>query len=194
MAPTVAFAALAPARKVIVCGPQAHGLAAYTAARAVCEHRPVRIICGDNRFDRYAVARFAKSKGVQPETALSSILIARAFTAYQLVELVERLDTHNRLVLITGPCSTLFDEDVPFVNAARLFYRVLWRLVELAREGMTLMLVQREAPLAPASTCIRASACASSSRKRKPKTDRAGFTPRASNRQRRTMSTNTSNC
>jgi len=160
MAPTVAFAALAPARTVIVCGSQASGLATYTVARAVCERQTVKIICGDNRFDPYAVARFARLKGVRPEAALSSILIARAFTAYQLVELVERLDSPNRLVLITGPCSTLFDEDVLFVDAARLFYRLLWRLVELARHGMTLMLVQREAPQTPRRAYFLKDLCA----------------------------------
>lgn len=148
MAQTVAFASLAPARKVIVCGAQASGLVTYIAARAVCERQPVRVICGDNRFDPYAVARYAKRRGVGPEAALDAILIARAFTAYQLTELVNRLDAHSTTgpVIITGPCTTLFDEDVPAVDAARLFYRVLWRVVELARGGMTFFLAQSEMP------------------------------------------------
>src|SRR5436309_2575232 len=87
MAPLAAYTSLAPTRKVVVCGPRATGLVTYIAARAVCERQPVRIICGDNRFDPYAVARFARSQGIKSETALDSILIARAFTAYQLAEL-----------------------------------------------------------------------------------------------------------
>jgi hypothetical protein len=146
MAPLAAYTSLAPTRKVVVTGSRAGGLTTYIAARAVCEGKPVRVICGDNRFDPYAVARFARSKGMKPEDALRSILIARAFTAYQLQELVSRLDQTacNGPVVITGPCSTFFDDDLPFVDAAQLFYRMLWRIVELASNGLTLVLVQRE--------------------------------------------------
>jgi hypothetical protein len=148
MAQSVAFASLAPARKVIAIGERARGLTMYVTARAACENRAVRIICGDNLFDPYAISCFAKRMRVRPEDALRSIRIARAFTAYQLAELVSRLDTAapQDLVVISGPCSTFFDDDVPFVDAARLFYRVLWRVVELARGGMTLLLVQEQMP------------------------------------------------
>jgi hypothetical protein len=148
MANSVAFSALAPARKVVVSGERACQLTTHIIARAVCERKRVRIICGDNRFDPYAVARIAKLKRVRPEDALRSILIARAFTAYQMSELVSRLDPVNSgdVVIITGPCSTFFDEDVSLVDSARLFYRMLWQIVELAREGMTLLLAQSQLP------------------------------------------------
>lgn len=108
----------------------------------------MRILCGDNRFDPYAVARYAKRNGVRPKDALNSILIARAFTAYQLVELVERLrpQDSSSLIVITGAVSSFLDEDISFVDAARLFYRVLWQIAELARSGMTLLLVQGQMP------------------------------------------------
>ena len=148
MAQKVAFSHLTPARKVMMVGERASGLATYTVARAACEGRPVQIVCGDNRFDPYAVVRFAKSRNVRPEAALSAIRIARAFTAYQVSELVKRLDPAEacEIVIITGPCSTFFDEDLSLVEAARLFYRMLWRIVELARQGMTLLMVQGPAP------------------------------------------------
>ncbi|HEY7911837.1 MAG TPA: hypothetical protein VIG62_07985 [Blastocatellia bacterium] len=145
MARSVAFASLAPARRVMLCGEGAHGLATYITARAACDRQRVRFVCGDNRFDPYAITRFAKARGARPEAALSSILIARAFTAYQLSELVNRLDpSTSDVVVISGPCYTFFDEDVPFIDAARLFYRTLWRIVELASKGMTLLLVQSQ--------------------------------------------------
>jgi hypothetical protein len=148
MARSVAFASLAPARKVIAIGERAGGLTMYVTARAACENRGVRIICGDNLFDPYAVSRLAKRLGARPKDALRSIRIARAFTAYQLAELVGGLNPSapHELVVISGPCSTFFDDDVPFVDAARLFYRVLWQIVELARGGMTLLLVQGQVP------------------------------------------------
>ena len=150
MAQSVAFSSLSPARKVLVSGKTAFSLATYITARAACERKQVRVICGDNRFDPYAVSSFAKSRNIYPEDALSSILIARAFTAYQMTELIGRIDplTSNDLIVITGPCSTFFDEDLSIVDSARLFYRTLWRIVDLARNGMTLLLAQSEPPKA----------------------------------------------
>src|SRR5215210_3500629 len=92
MAPAVVFSSLTLARRVLVCGDRASDLATYITSRAACQNRQVRFICGDNRFDPYAVTRFAKHKKKRPQDAMRSILIARAFTAYQLAELVSRLD------------------------------------------------------------------------------------------------------
>jgi hypothetical protein len=145
MAPTVVFSSLTLARRVMVCGDRASDLATYISSRAACQGRQVRFICADNHFDPYAVTRFAKRLKKRPEDALRSILIARAFTAYQLVELVNRLDparASQSITIISGPCSLFFDEDIPVVDAARLFYRMLWRVVELSEAGMTLMLTQ----------------------------------------------------
>lgn len=149
MARSAAVSSLAPARRVLLTGEGAGELATHVTARHVCEGNTLRFICGDNRFDPYAISRFAKTNKLRPEDALSRILIARAFTAYQLVELVSRLDpaTSNGLVVISGMCSTFFDEDVPGVDAARLFYRSLWRIVELSRSGMTLLITQGRMPV-----------------------------------------------
>jgi hypothetical protein len=109
---------------------------------------PVRIVCGDNCFDPYAVTKYAKSRGLRPADALSRILIARAFTAYQLVELVERLEGYSsssELVMVTGICSAFFDADLVDNDAARLFYRLFWKLVELSKSNMRLLLVESRA-------------------------------------------------
>ena len=147
MAPAVALASLAPARKVLVHGDLAHSFVMQLAARAACEDRKVIFISADNRFDPYIISRFAKSAGVNPEEVLRRILIARAFTTYQFVELIARLpggSSDRELVVVSGPCSAFYDEDVSHIDAARLFYRVLWRIVDLAREGMTVLLAQAD--------------------------------------------------
>ena len=151
MAPTIAQASLLPARRVMLSGERAYGLALQMTARAACEQKRVLFVCGDNRFDPYSVSRFARSIGARPEDALRSILIARAFTAYQMVELINRLGAKSAadLVVISGPCSTFLDEDLSFVDAARMFYRVLWKIVELAQSGMALMIAQGESIASP---------------------------------------------
>ena len=142
-----AVTALAPRRKVLLVGDGAAGLALEVTAQRACDRLPVRIVCGDNRFDPYLITRFARLKSVRPADALSSILIARAFTAYQLVELVRRLDPAvNDFVIVSGVCSAFFDDDLSDTDAARLFYRAFWCLRRLAQAGACVLLVESSAP------------------------------------------------
>lgn len=148
LAPLTAFDALAARRKVFLVGNGAFGVAAHLTARLACERMAVRIVCGDNCFDPYAVTRFAKARGLRPADVLSRILIARAFTAYQLVELVDRLENYgspSELVMVSGVCSAFFDEDLSDTDAARLFYRAFWKLAELAQRNRRLLLVESRA-------------------------------------------------
>jgi hypothetical protein len=148
LAPLTAFDALAARRKVFLVGNGAFGVASHLTARLACERWPVRIVCGDNCFDPYAVTRFAKARGLRPADVLSRILIARAFTAYQLVELIDRLENYasaSELVMVTGVCSAFFDEDLSNTDAARLFYRAFWKLAELAQSNRRLLLVESRA-------------------------------------------------
>ena len=49
----------------------------------------VAIVDGNNRFNPYTVSKLAVSLGLSPSKALNSMLIARAFTFEQMVELLE---------------------------------------------------------------------------------------------------------
>jgi len=135
-----------------ICGGQAWSLGVRMAAMLACENKKSLYLCGDNRFDPYAVARFARSQQKSPEEALGRILVARAFTAYQLDELIHRLDPSKtpedafEVVIVSGVCTAFFDEDLSQTDAARLFYRSLWRLRDLSQEGLTLLLTQSETP------------------------------------------------
>jgi hypothetical protein len=151
-APLAARASLSSSRMVTVCGEQAWTLGVQLAAEMACERAQSLYLCGDNRFDPYAVARFARSQQKSPEEVLGRILVARAFTAYQLDELIHRLDPPKTLeddysvVIVSGVCAAFLDEDIADPDAARLFYRSLWRLRDLAREGLTLLLTESETP------------------------------------------------
>src|SRR5687768_16345623 len=113
LAPVAAFEALAPRRRVLLVDDGASGISSYIVARRACERLPVRFVCGDNRFNPYTITKYAKSKGVRPADALNSILVARAFTAFQLLELIQQLDSSsNDFVVVTGICSAFFDEDM----------------------------------------------------------------------------------
>jgi hypothetical protein len=151
-APQAVRSSLSTSRMVTLCGEKAWTLGVHLAAQMACESKKSLYLCGDNRFDPYAVARFINSPQKSPPktlyAALGRILVARAFTAYQLDELIHRLNPQDGygVVIISGICMAFFDEDVTKNDAARLFYRSLWRLADLSRKGLTLLLTQSEMP------------------------------------------------
>ena len=151
-APQAVRSSLSTSRMVTLCGEKAWMLSIHLAAQMACESKQSLYLCGDNRFDPYAVARFINSPQKSPPevlyAALGRILVARAFTAYQLDELIHRLNPQDGygVVIISGICTAFFDEDVTPNDAARLFYRSLWRLADLSRKGLTLLLTQSEMP------------------------------------------------
>ncbi len=73
----------------------------------------IAFIDGNNRFNPYNVSRFAVSQKLSPQKVLENIIIARAFTWDQMVELLEnRLSKLDdvRVVLISG-ITTLFQHE-----------------------------------------------------------------------------------
>lgn len=145
-APSAVNALLSPARRVTLYGPRASSLSLQYAAETACDKRPVVYLCGDNRFNPYAIARLARQLHHRREEVLNRILVARAFTGYQFNELIQRLKPNDIAgpVIISGICSTFMDEDLSDNDAARLYYRVLWRLAELADRGMAFLLCESQ--------------------------------------------------
>lgn len=143
-APLAVNALLSPTRRVTLYGPGAYSISLRYAAEAACRRDQVIYICGDNRFNPYEVARLAKQFRHSREDALSRILVARAFTGYQFDELIRRLKPNEVAgpVILSGICSAFLDEDIPHNDAARLYYRTLWRLAELAGKGLAILLTE----------------------------------------------------
>jgi hypothetical protein len=123
-------------------------LAMRTAAAAVDSRIPVAIIDGAMAFDVTTVAANAQARRVPPERFLRQIHIARAFTCHQVATLLcERLDPllasqQVELVILLGPCTTFFDENVPFKDAFLLFQRVLGTMKALCERGPLLLIAQ----------------------------------------------------
>jgi len=122
--------------------------AVRTAAAAVDSGFPVAIIDGALAFDVTTIAAYARARRVPPERFLRRIHIARAFTCHQVATLLcERLDPlldtqQVGLVILLGPCSTFFDENVPFKDAFLLFQRVLGKLTAFCEHGPLLLIAQ----------------------------------------------------
>jgi len=137
------------ARSAIIWGEaQVARIAARTAAAAVGHGITVAVIDAAMAFEVTAIAAYAQACRVPPERFLRHIYIARAFTCYQVATLLcDRLDPlltteQVGLVILLGPCTTFFDENVPFKDAFLLFQRVLKKLAALCAHGPLLLMAQ----------------------------------------------------
>jgi hypothetical protein len=97
-----------------------------------------------NVFDPYRLVREAVPRGVPPRQALNRVRVARAFTCHQLVRLVQEELTRElapgSLVLILGPVSLFYDEQVPLAERRRLFQNLVQTLTAIKTRHPLLLL------------------------------------------------------
>jgi hypothetical protein len=97
----------------------------------------VLVLDGANRFDPYQLAREGRQRGLRPEEVLSRVWIARAFTCHQLVQLVQEglpaqlAGVERALVIVLGPCTLFYDEQVPLAERRRLFRALMGGLARI---------------------------------------------------------------
>ena len=106
----------------------------------------VSLLEGANRFHPYRIAERARSLGVDPTEALERIRLARAFTAYQMVSLVDgwarELRSHGASLLVAHELPTLFFEsEFPQEERAPLLHHLARCLSRIARASGLPMLV-----------------------------------------------------
>lgn len=133
-------------RLSLLWGTQAPTRTLLTAATAlVAGGTPVRLFDGGNAFDGYYVARLARrlarlislERDGQlardgPHEALSRLRLSRAFTCFQLAELVENAPTSSEPLFVLDLLATFYDESVPLRDSERLLGTTLTHLKRLA--------------------------------------------------------------
>lgn len=107
----------------------------YFLPRLVAQGKPVLCLDGANRFDPLLIARFARSRSHagEPEAAAAfnqRIRVARAFTCFQMTELLVRAPRMlakfpARALVVTALPDLYFDEDVREAQATASFRRVI---------------------------------------------------------------------
>jgi hypothetical protein len=102
------------------------------------------VVDAANRFDPYRLVREAASRGLSPREALSRVRVARAFTSHQLVRLFEETFPasleRGSLVLVLGPVSLFYDEQVPLAERRRLFLDLVQLLARIKTQSALLLL------------------------------------------------------
>jgi len=107
---------------------------------------PLRLFDGGNRFDGYFVARLARrlsahpvqagALGVHsPQATLGRIHISRAFTCFQLAELIENAPASPEPLFVLDLLATFYDESVPLRDSERLLETSITHLKRLATAG-----------------------------------------------------------
>jgi hypothetical protein len=100
-----------------------------------------------NRFDPYQLVREAGARRISPHEALTRVQVARAFTSHQLVRLLTETFPANlspgSLVLVLGPVSLFYDEQVPLSERRRLFRDLVCLLARIKAQSALLLLQPR---------------------------------------------------
>ena len=149
------LAPLQPGRGVLLWGGHLRALAAAAAAWGVARGAPVLVVDAANRFDPYGLVREAADRGLSAQEALTRVQVARAFTSHQLVRLLQETFPafleQGSLVLVLGPVSLFYDEQVPLGERRRLFQDLVRRLARIKTQSALLLLQ----PLLPGSAANR---------------------------------------
>ncbi len=117
--------------------PEMPRLSHYFLPRILLEEKRIIYLDGANQISPLLVARFARERGLDPSIFNSLIRVSRAFTCFQLTELIRRvpkfLETFDANVLIvTAVPDLFFDEDVRDREVRASFEHALERLGKLA--------------------------------------------------------------
>jgi hypothetical protein len=110
----------------------------YFLPQALLSGRQILCFDGANRFDPLLIARFARQRGVPTALFNQRLRVARAFTCFQLTELLARLPRLLRnfpvdALMVTALPDLYFDEDVREAPAGASFQQALGHLRRSAR-------------------------------------------------------------
>ena len=101
---------------MLLVGPRSLNASMLAAIARLGESGPLRVLDGGNRFNAYTVARAARGR----QDILDRITVARAFTCYQVLSLLEGTPAIQIPFVILDFLSTFYDESVQVGERKRL--------------------------------------------------------------------------
>ncbi len=117
--------------------PEMPRLSHYFLPRILLHQNSVLYLDGANQISPLLIARFARGRGFEPSVFNNRIRIARAFTCFQLTELIRRVPKvlarfSVDVVIVTALPDLYFDEDVRDREARASFEHALEGLRNVA--------------------------------------------------------------
>ncbi len=131
----------------MVLGPHAAQAQMLDLAARLAVSGPVRVLDCGNRFNVYPVARAIRSRTDGLQAALLRIRLARAFTCYQVLALLEEAPDESTPTLVLDLLATFYDEDVKLPETQRLLRRSLLQLRRLSRAAPLIVSAQPPKPI-----------------------------------------------
>lgn len=145
-------------------------LSHYFLPRLLLQGKRVLILDGANSADPRLIARFARERGVAFEQFSRQIQIARAFTCFQLTELIARVprfttDFPAQVLMVTALPDLYFDEDVRDWDARVAFEQALANLQRWTRLPLSIAVFSAASDFVPSPARKRffSRACAAAS-------------------------------
>jgi hypothetical protein len=99
----------------------------------LAQRGPVQVLDGGNCFDLYSVVRAVRTQVPGHDSILERIQVARAFTCYQMLTLLEETPAQPEPVLVLELLSTFRDENNPIAERQRLLKVCLSHLDRLSQ-------------------------------------------------------------
>jgi hypothetical protein len=92
-------------------------LSHYFLPKLLLEEKRILYLDGANQISPLLIARFARERGIDPSAFNCLMRVSRAFTCFQLTELIRRVPTILRtfpaeVLIVTALPDLFFDEDV----------------------------------------------------------------------------------
>jgi len=117
--------------------PEMPRLSHYFLPRILLNQRRVLYLDGANQISPLLIARFARERGLEPSAFNTLIRVSRAFTCFQLTELIRRVPKvlgafAADVLIVTALPDLFFDEDVRDREARASFEHALEGLQEIA--------------------------------------------------------------
>ncbi len=116
------------------------------------------------RFNAFLLVDEALRSGVAPEEVLQRVRVQRAFTPYQILDVLHGVyrNPGRSVYFLLAPCKQFFDGDVAQDEAVFLLNRMLLVIRDLRKAGVPLLIVERpeyrNAAFAPVFARLRAMA------------------------------------
>lgn len=104
-------------------------------AARIAYNNPLRVLDGGNCFNAYIVARELARHTTNVERALEGIQVARAFTCYQVLTLLEETPVEEVPTLVLNLLDTFYDENVSLTERQRLLNSSLHELRRLSNRA-----------------------------------------------------------
>lgn len=126
----------------LVVGPRAERLHMLELSALLAQRGAVRVLDGGNSYNALYVARYIRHYTVQLEATLNRITVARAFTCYQMVTLLQETAVSPTPTLVLDLLSTFGDESIDVGESVRLLRLALVQLQRLCRLASVVVSLQ----------------------------------------------------